>query len=262
MTNTQCLVTNDDGIDSDGLHRLADAAVRTGFDVVVAAPDQEASGSSAALSAIAADGKVMMNRRELTTPAAIPAYAVQAAPAFIAFTAVRGAFGPVPDVVLAGINKGPNTGRAVLHSGTVGAAMTAAVYGVRAAAFSLDWRENTDEQHWDTAAAVAKQLMPGLRSQRPGVVLNVNVPNVPRTELRGIRQGPLAARGAVQLHIVAAERDYLHVTMRESAEVPADGSDAALLAAGYASVTLLRPLCEVADQQITLPETNQAGARP
>lgn len=247
MTNMKCLVTNDDGIDSDGLRQLASAAVRTGFDVVVAAPDQEASGSSAALSAVAADGKVMMSRRELTAPAAIPAYAVHAAPAFIAFTAVRGAFGPVPEIVVSGINKGPNTGRAVLHSGTVGAAMTAAVYGVRAAAFSLDWRDNAEQQHWDTATAVAEQLLPGLRDQRPGLVLNVNVPNVPVRELRGIRPGPLAARGAVQLHIVASARDYLHVTMRETDEAPADGSDAALLAAGYASVTSLLPLCEAPD---------------
>jgi 5'-nucleotidase len=242
----RCLVTNDDGVESEGLGLLAGAAVRSGFDVVVAAPDQEASGSSAALSAIAADGKVMLSRRELTAPAAIPAYAVHAAPAFIAFTAVRGAFGPVPEVVVSGINKGPNTGRAVLHSGTVGAAMTAAVHGMRAAAFSLDWRENAEQQHWDTAAAVAERLLPGLRTQQPGTVLNVNIPNVPIRELHGIRRGPLAAHGAVQLHIVATAKDDLHVTMRESEEVPADGSDAALVAAGYASITLLLPLCEVA----------------
>lgn len=248
MTSMQCLVTNDDGIDSDGLRLLAGAAVRTGFDVVVAAPDQEASGSSAALSATAADGKVMMSRRELIAPAAIPAYAVQAAPAFIAFTGVRGAFGPLPEIVVSGINKGPNTGRAVLHSGTVGAAMTAAVFGVRAAAFSLDWRDDAEQEHWDTAAAVAERLMPGLRDQRPGLVLNVNVPNIPIRELRGIRPGPLADHGAVQLHIVAAGRDFLHVTMRDSDAVPADGSDAALLAAGYASVTSLVPVCEAPDQ--------------
>jgi 5'-nucleotidase len=252
MKRTPCLVTNDDGIDSDGLRQLAGAAVRADFDVVVAAPDQEASGSSAAMPPIAADGKIMISRRELAGLPAIPAYAVHAAPAFIAFTAVRGAFGQSPGVLVSGINQGPNTGRAVLHSGTVGAAMTAALHGVRAAAFSLDWRGD-GEQHWDTAVAVVERLLPGLGNQQPGAVLNVNVPNVPPAELRGIRPGPLAAAGAVQLRVVASTRDYLHVTMHEPADWPPDGSDAALLAAGFATVTSVLPLCEVPLADSALP---------
>ena len=61
---------------------------------------------------------------------------------------------------------------------------------------------------------------------------------------------------------VASAPDYLHVTMRDSDEVPADGSDAALLAAGYASVTSLLPLCEAPDQDVARGEAKQAEARP
>jgi len=241
---SSCLVTNDDGIKSEGLRQLAIAATQSDFDVVVAAPHQESSGSSAALSAVPADGKIMMSRTELAGLSGIHTVAVDAAPAFIVFTALHRAFGPVPELVVSGINRGPNTGRAVLHSGTVGAAMTAAIYGMRTAAFSLDWRDGA-QTHWDTAAAVAAELLPGLRSQRPGVVLNVNVPNVPRSELRGIRPASLAATGAVQLQILATARDYVQVAVHESAERLSDGSDAALVAAGFACVTQLLPLCEV-----------------
>src|SRR5215472_162119 len=186
QVRSSLLVTNDDGIRSEGLRQLAIAATQSDFDVLVAAPDQESSGSSAALSAVPADGRIMISRTELAGLPGVHTVAVDAAPAFIVFAALHGAFGPVPELVVSGINRGPNTGRAVLHSGTVGAAMTAAPYGMRTAAFSLDWRDGA-QTHWDTAAVVAAELLPGLRSQRPGVVLNVNVPNIPRSQLRGIR---------------------------------------------------------------------------
>src|ERR1035441_6498300 len=83
------VVTNDDGIDSAGLRLLAAAALRTGCKVLVAAPDHQASGSSAAMTAVRDDGRIVMERRKLAGLDTVPAYAVQAAPAFIAFTAVR-----------------------------------------------------------------------------------------------------------------------------------------------------------------------------
>ena len=79
-------------------------------------------------------------------PATVPddaVLAVDGLPAFIALTGMRGAFGPPPDIVLWGINNGPNTGYAVLHSGTVGAALTASTFGARAMAVSLNVRTRT-----------------------------------------------------------------------------------------------------------------------
>src|ERR671936_361763 len=97
------VITNDDGIGSKGLRLLARAAVRAGWDVVVAAPDRQASGSGAAITAGQAEGRVVVERHKLPGLEDVPAYAVQAAPGFIAFTAVRGAFGPRPDYLLSGI---------------------------------------------------------------------------------------------------------------------------------------------------------------
>ena len=246
------LVTNDDGIDSEGLRLLAEAAARAGLAAVVAAPAMQASGSSAAMTATAPDGRIVVQRRKLAGLEGVAAYAVEAAPGFIAFIAIRGAFGLTPDLVLSGINRGPNTGRAVLHSGTVGAAMTAATVGVRAAAFSLDVPPGGEPQ-WQTGAAVAAQIIPALRDLPPGVVLNVNIPNLPPDQVRGIRRAHLAEFGAVQVTIVETAEDHLQVTMAESGRKPEAGSDSALLADGYASVTPLQPVCEAPQSWLPWP---------
>jgi 5'-nucleotidase len=249
-----CLITNDDGVSSEGLRQLAMAAVAAGLDVVVAAPDREASGSGSAMQAVTAGVQVAVSRRRLDDVGGVPAYAVAALPAFIAFTGARGAFGRRPDFVLSGINRGPNTGKAILHSGTVGAAMTAANARVPAAAFSLAVDDERPEPvHWATAAWVAAQVIPSLRRLQPGVLLNVNVPNVPPDRLRGLRRCALADAGAVELMLAATSEESLSVTLHDNRQEPAPGTDAALVAAGYASVTAVRPVCEVAQAHLPWP---------
>jgi 5'-nucleotidase len=252
-SRVHAVVTNDDGIGSEGLRVLACAAVQAGWDVVVAAPDRQASGSGAAMTAVQAGGQVIVERHRLPGIEAVPAYAVQAAPGFIAFTAVRGAFGQRPDYLLSGVNLGPNTGQQVLHSGTVGAAMTAATYGVPAAAFSLDASDDTGPGQWRPAAAVAGEILAALRQVPPGIVLNINIPCQPTERIRGIRQARLAAAGAVQLSIGEATAGYVNVTMAASGEQPPPGTDSAMLAAGYVAVTALRPVCEVTSADLPWP---------
>lgn len=135
---TRVLITNDDGIAAPGLRALAHAIAATGADVLVAAPHAEASGTSAALTAVERDGQIVVVPRPLTGVPGVPGYAVTTSPAFIVVLALRGGFGDPPDVVVSGINRGANAGTAVLHSGTVGAALTAAANGVPALAVSLD----------------------------------------------------------------------------------------------------------------------------
>src|SRR5690349_8119032 len=120
------LVTNDDGVQAPGIHRLARAAHDAGHDVTVAAPHEEASGMGAALTAVTDEGRVKFSRVSLSGLDGVPAFAVVASPAYIALLAGLDVFGPAPDLVLSGINRGANAGRAILHSGTVGAAVTAA----------------------------------------------------------------------------------------------------------------------------------------
>jgi 5'-nucleotidase len=149
------LITNDDGIDAPGIRWLARAAADHGFDVVVAAPSKESSGISAAMTAVLDDGRVMMDRREVPTLEGIPAFAVNASPGYIVTLGRLGAFGDPPDLVLSGINRGANAGNAVLHSGTVGACLTAASAGLRAMAVSLDVLTPTDASAASGGAAIA-----------------------------------------------------------------------------------------------------------
>lgn len=242
----RALITNDDGIDSPGLRALAGvAAAIPGLDVVVAAPRGERSGSSAALSALEADGRLLIEQRRLPGLPDVSAVAVQASPAMIVFTAMRGAFGDPPELVLSGINRGPNIGQAVLHSGTVGAALTAVSHGVAALAMSLAASAEAPNQamHWDTAAATARHVLGWLlaaRSDGQRLALSVNVPDIACERVRGLRRAELARYGAVQAEIRDRARDHVTLTIDTVDATPQPGTDAALLADGWATVT---PLC-------------------
>jgi 5'/3'-nucleotidase len=260
------LVTNDDGLDSPGLSALAAAAAGQGLDVVVAAPLTEASGMSAALTAVTDGGRIVLRRRDID---GIAFFGVGASPAYIVLLAGLGTFGPVPDLVLSGINRGANAGNAVLHSGTVGAALTAAGLGARAMAVSLDiiTRGLTlppdGELHWSTAAAVAASLLDTLADAPAGTVLNLNVPDRPADALAGLRQVRLAAFGQARMAVAESGDDFVRTTI-ELDELDDDalsaGTDLAGLAAGYATITAIRPPAEAADVRIPAQRADDRSA--
>lgn len=255
---TRALITNDDGIDADGIHVLAKAAHEHGLEVVVAAPVTEASGSGASMIATGKQGRVVFEERKLPDLPGIAAYAVAASPGYIVTIASRGAFGDPPDIVLSGVNRGANTGRAVLHSGTVGAALTGSLNGCRAMAFSLDVGFDPDGCYWDTAAALTSQLLPLVTLAGDLTVLNVNVPNLPMDRLAGVRQASLTRYGSVQMTVAEVGEGYIRTTVGadESAKIAEKsdpGSDLALLAEGYVTVTALRPYCEAVESKLRLP---------
>jgi 5'-nucleotidase len=238
----RALITNDDGVDSAGIALLARVALDAGLDVVVAAPHEERSGASASLTGMGVDDHLGIGRTEIEGLRGVEVYAVQASPALIAFVATRGAFGDPPDVVLSGINHGPNTGAAVLHSGTVGAALTALTHGVPAMALSS---LATRPSHWDTAEHVAHLAVTWMISH-PTVdaVVNVNIPDVARSDFAGIVPASLARYGAVQAEIGDRGEDFVTVRFDEI-HAEDDDSDASLLARNWATVTALRPPSEV-----------------
>lgn len=232
------LITNDDGIDSPGLHTLASVAADAGLDVVVAAPHEERSGSSASLLATRTDGRLLLHEEVIAGLDGVRAFGVEATPAYITWAGVRGAFGDRPDLVLSGVNKGPNTGHAVLHSGTVGAALTANAHGLPAMAVSLT---APDPKHWSTAAEVAARTLGWMLEQEAlaPVVLNVNVPDVPSGELRGVTSAPLATFGAVQADIAEVGEGFVTLTFSEIDVSTEPHTDAGLQEAGWATVTTL-----------------------
>ncbi|CAN5230772.1 5'/3'-nucleotidase SurE [soil metagenome] len=235
----RALVTNDDGVDSAGIRTLAAVAVELGLDVLVAAPSTDLSGTSASLSAVEDDGRFLFEERSFDG-SDVPVFAVEAAPAFIARAGLHGAFGPPPDIVLSGINTGPNTGHSVLHSGTVGAVLTASTLGVRGVALSIGFGET---KHWDTAARVARTVIQWLLDTTNVVALNVNVPNLAHHELRGLRRAELASVGAVQSSVTEVGEGYAKITYADVDSELEPGTGAALRADGYASFTPLLAVC-------------------
>lgn len=189
------LVTNDDGIDSIGLHVLARALRRHG-DVVVAAPNAEYSGAGAALGAL----HVMQPEvRRVPIEGVDEAWSVTGPPGLCVMFARLGVFGARFDLVVSGINPGANVGRAVYHSGTVGAALTGRNGGVSGVAVSQavagfgvegqGWDEMIADQRWDVAAEVACTVVGAILAAPPAepVVVNVNVPNLALEDIRGWR---------------------------------------------------------------------------
>ena len=140
------LLTNDDGIDSVGLHILAKAMLPFG-EVVVIAPDSEYSGAGAAIGAI----HLMRPEIHRVHLDGLPeAWTVSGPPALCVMFARMGAFGAPFDLVVSGINPGANVGRSVYHSGTVGACLTARSGGISGIAVSQDVSIGSIEgQAWD-----------------------------------------------------------------------------------------------------------------
>ena len=234
------LVTNDDGIHSPGLAVLANVAHAAGHDVVVAAPAHEYSGASASLIGQQSDGRLELTQG--TPPGlveGVEAFGVRAAPALIAFASSYGAFGDRPELLLSGVNLGANTGHATLHSGTVGAALSAVTQGIPALAASM---ASADPVHWETAEDVCRVALEWLEEQPPeGQVLNINVPDIPLERLRGLRPAQLAAFGAVQAAVKERGEGWVRMLYEEIDVEHEPGTDAYLIAHGWATASLLRP---------------------
>jgi 5'-nucleotidase len=246
----RALITNDDGIDSPGLAVLAAAALESGLDVVVAAPVTQASGTSASVAAIGDDGRVVSERRALPG-LDVEAYAVAAHPGLISLIACRGGFGGKPDVVLSGINLGANVGRAVLHSGTVGAALTGHLNDITSMAVSLDVGLDGPEPLWDKAGEVVRVVLPTLLEMPAASVLSLNVPNV--AEVRGLRWAELARFGTVQSRVDDMGDGVVELVAVYSEESLVPGTDTALLAEGFATLTALRSVERDVSSERALP---------
>ncbi len=253
MVPMRILVTNDDGIDSIGLHVLA-RAMRPFGEVVVVAPDREFSGASAALGALNVINPEVYRG---SVDGIDQAWAVSGPPALCVMFSRLGAFGPPFDLIVSGINPGANVGRSVYHSGTIGAALTGRNGNVSGVAVSQavtnfgiegqGWDEMLIGQKWDTAAAVAAAFVEGLVAELPAdpVVVNLNVPNVPLDEVKGWKHArvgfePPRKMASAVLDPKEGHDGAFHVRMAwgDAVELPAD-TDGGIVEAGYVAVSYL-----------------------
>ncbi|MDH4170387.1 MAG: hypothetical protein OEW42_12445 [Acidimicrobiia bacterium] len=262
------LVTNDDGIDSVGLHVLARALRRHG-DVVVAAPDGEYSGSGASLGAIHLM-QPELHRAEID--GIDESWAISAPPAMCVLFSRLGAFGRRFDLVVSGINPGINVGRSVYHSGTVGAALTARNGGTNAIAVSQEvegfgvegqgWDDVLDLQLWDTAAEVAAVAAGAILADPPdeAQVLNINLPNCRLDELEGwkltsVGGAPPRTLGKVSLEPKRGHEGTFKLKMEwgEATELP-EHTDGGAVMHGYVSLSWLSRLEACTPQGSTAAE--------
>jgi 5'-nucleotidase len=282
--HVRILVTNDDGVGAPGLAALTRALVRwteqTGPDgpgapheIVVVAPSSNYSGAGAAVGSVTDKTTIPYQRAFVEGAPEVEAYGLDASPALSVIAGALGAVGPKPDLVLSGINHGVNVGRSILHSGTVGAALTASQLGISALAVSL--RAGVEPDPWESAADLAMALLPLLMAAPTRTVLNLNVPALPLAEVRGLRWARVSGAGLIKSAegswtweapnqeeiegpaALEASRSFMEGEPEEKGEIvltvgspfphssdlglaDAGAEDATLVAQGYAALTALR----------------------
>jgi 5'-nucleotidase len=260
------LVTNDDGIFAPGIAALARglaSAFEGVHEVIVVAPLVDHSGASAAVGRVYERESIPYERVDLPGLGHVPTYGIDGTPALATILACIEGFGPRPDLVVSGINLGINAGRSVLHSGTVGATLTGAQFGISGLAVSIGW--SVDPVPWETPVQLATDIVPALAAMPAATVLNLNVPSVAAADLRGLRHGTVGRVGLIRsvrpektdtpvqgvpvdptsgsISLVLRGADAEADLLVERTELE-PGSDAALLAEGWATLTPLHGVRE------------------
>jgi len=164
------LLTNDDGFQSKGLHILAETLSQMA-EVVVVAPDREQSASSHSIS-LTRPLRLNQIRKNLFT--------VDGTPTDCIVIGLEKAVSARPDIIVSGINSGPNLGEDIHYSGTVSAAFEGAILGIKSLAVSLAHHAE-ETLHFDTAAQFALRFCKKIIQETipPGLLFNINVPNLP-----------------------------------------------------------------------------------
>jgi len=241
-------VTNDDGIAAPGIARLVAALVGLGHEVIVCAPQGEMSGAGASTGG---DLRIRDGIEVVETQVAgIRAYAASAPPATCALLLVRGAFSGPIDLIVSGINPGQNLGVTVLHSGTVGAVLTAGNFGVPGLAISMCARVDADEAVWDASVAMATLVLEHIPDSGHSGIASLNVPGCPLEQIKGLRTTVLdstpgfRATGVQTLRQHDDGRLQLAFTYAPLERESGPETDVRAIAEGYASLTWLRTISD------------------
>ena len=180
------LVSNDDGVDAPGIRILAEGLRAAGHEVLVVAPDRDRSGASNSLTL---DAPVRVLQRDEHT------WCVYGTPTDCVHVAITGMLALEPDMVVSGINNTANLGDGARIDHVVAAAMEGRFLGLPAVAMSLATRDHRGE-HYETAARAAVEIIARLQKDPlpADTILNVNVPDIPWSEVRGFEVSRLGNR--------------------------------------------------------------------
>ena len=226
------LVSNDDGIHSEGLHAL-EAALKTIGEVYTVAPDREQSAVSHALT---------LHRPLRIEELGPRRFAVDGTPTDCVNLAVKGFLPVRPQLVVSGINKGANLGDDITYSGTVSAAIEGSLLGIPSIAVSLVTRKKPF--HFAVAAEFAAMVATEVIAQGmpKDTLLNVNVPDLPRHEIKGYRltrQGKRRYAETIETRVDPRGRKYYWIGGDDLGFDPDEGTDCVAVHEGFVSVSPL-----------------------
>lgn len=225
------LVSNDDGYLAPGIIALANALSAIA-EIMVVAPDSNRSGSSNSLTL---DRPLTVHRAENGF------HFVNGTPSDCVHIALTGGLSFRPDLIVSGINQGQNMGDDTLYSGTVAAATEGYLFGIPAIAFS---QIEKGWAHLDVAARIAREIVErGFDMLQKPYLLNVNIPNLPYQEIRGICAARLGKRHESEPVIRAQDpqgREIFWIGPAGKAKDAGEGTDFHAVANGYVSVTPLQ----------------------
>ncbi|MFJ6024593.1 5'/3'-nucleotidase SurE [Brevundimonas sp. NPDC092305] len=232
------LLTNDDGIEAEGLECLERIARTLSDDVWIVAPHVEQSGKGRGIT--------------LTEPLRVnrigeKRFAVTGTPTDCVVLAVNDLMPEKPDLVLSGVNRGHNVGEDCSYSGTVAGALQGMAFGIRSIALSQSLERFHDEvtAHWETAETFAPAIIRRLLDQpwRSGVVMNLNFPNRAPDDVKEVEVTRQGFRDIGEMHAVRRTdlrgRDYYWMSFRGTKQEHAEGTDLRAMDDGKISVTPL-----------------------
>jgi 5'-nucleotidase len=270
MPPLRILLSNDDGVFADGIQALAAEAVGRGHRVTVVCPDQERSATGHGLTL---QTPLRAERADELFAPGVTAWACSGNPSDCVKLGLFRLLEEPPELVLSGINHGPNLGTDVLYSGTVSAAMEGTIEGLPALAVSsadFQWRQ------FDAAARLALDVAEGMLAAGwpPGLLLNLNVPALPperigplrwcRTAVRRYRDQfdrRVDPRGRTYYWLAGEVVDELEPALPEPADWP---SDVAWIREGGAALVPLQPelFWRGRPDRLPPPEALAAGPGP
>lgn len=225
------LVSNDDGYLAPGLVALVNA-LRPVAEIAVVAPDSNRSGSSNSLTL---DRPLTVQRAENGF------YFINGTPSDCVHVALTGGLSFKPDLIVSGINQGQNMGDDTLYSGTVAAATEGYLFGIPAIAFS---QVEKGWEHVADAARIAREIVErGFDMLPKPYLINVNIPNLPYDQIKGLRPSRLGKRHESEPVIRTQDphgRDIYWIGPAGKARDAGEGTDFHTVAHGYVSVTPLQ----------------------
>jgi len=226
------LVSNDDGYRAPGIAVLAEA-LSAEYEISIVAPERNCSGASNSLT---------LERGLRACQVSDNSYYVDGTPTDTVHLAITGLLKKMPDMVVSGINAGANMGDDVLYSGTIAAAMEGRHLGLPAIAVSID---SYVPQHFETAATAVVKLLKNLNqaSFATNTILNINVPDIPWSQIRGFKATRLGNRHQSEGMIVQKDprgEPMYWVGPPGEAQDAGEGTDFHAISQHYVSITPLQ----------------------